>query len=137
MKYWIAVASKEHVLKGVNGGFSQVCHGKCSPLQRMKKGDFLIYYSSLEKFGIKIPCQSFTAIGKVKDDLVYPFDMGNGFVPYRRNIEYFPCKQVSILPLIVDLDFILDKKKWGFPFRFGFFQIGEKDFHTLQTKMLS
>ena len=26
--YWIAVASREHVRRGVAGGFAQVCHGK-------------------------------------------------------------------------------------------------------------
>jgi hypothetical protein len=28
LKYWIGVASKEHVLRGVDEGFAQVCHGK-------------------------------------------------------------------------------------------------------------
>jgi hypothetical protein len=26
--YWIGVALKDHVLKGVAGGFCQLCHGK-------------------------------------------------------------------------------------------------------------
>ncbi len=40
-KFWIGVVSKEHVLRGVEGGFCQVCHGKKRPLNRMKKGDYL------------------------------------------------------------------------------------------------
>ena len=48
MKFWIGTVSKEHVMKGVAGGFCQVCHGKQAPLNRMKKGDFLIYYNQLE-----------------------------------------------------------------------------------------
>ena len=36
-KFWIGVVSKEHVLRGVEGGFCQVCHGKKRPLNRMKK----------------------------------------------------------------------------------------------------
>ena len=28
MRYWIAVASREHVMLGVDAGFAQVCHGK-------------------------------------------------------------------------------------------------------------
>jgi len=57
-KFWIGVVSKEHVLRGVEGGFCQVCHGKKGPLNRMKKGDYLLYYSpkyqmkSLNEFGI-------------------------------------------------------------------------------------
>ena len=44
-RFWIGVVSKEHVLRGVEGGFCQVCHGKKVPLNRMKKGDYLLYYS--------------------------------------------------------------------------------------------
>lgn len=36
-KYWILVASREHVLKGESGGFIQVCHGKCAPLKKDAK----------------------------------------------------------------------------------------------------
>ena len=46
IKYWVATVSKEHTLRGVAGGFMQVCHGKQAPLKRMKKGDYLIVYSS-------------------------------------------------------------------------------------------
>lgn len=28
MRYWIVIASKEHVMRGVQGGFAQVFHGK-------------------------------------------------------------------------------------------------------------
>ena len=45
MKYWIGTVSQEHVLRGVAGGFCQVCHGKAAPLNRMKRGDWLLYYS--------------------------------------------------------------------------------------------
>lgn len=36
-KFWVGVVSKEHVQRGVKGGFCQVCHGKKGPLNRMKK----------------------------------------------------------------------------------------------------
>ena len=31
IKYWIIVASKDHVQMGVAGGFAQACHGKAQP----------------------------------------------------------------------------------------------------------
>ena len=31
MRYWLGVVSKEHVLRGVQGSFAQVCHGKKGP----------------------------------------------------------------------------------------------------------
>lgn len=71
-QYWIAVACKEHVQGGVQGGFAQVCHGKKSPLSRMKKADWIIYYSPATRFREKEPCRAFTAIGKVTSTLPYP-----------------------------------------------------------------
>jgi hypothetical protein len=36
-KYWIGVASYEHVQRGIKGGFAQVCHGKISTLKHMSE----------------------------------------------------------------------------------------------------
>lgn len=125
-KYWIVAVSKEHTLLGVEGCFMQVCHGKQAPLKRMKKDDLLLVYSS--KINMEKPekCQAFTAIGKVIDDDVYQFQMNENFKPFRRNIQFFESIDTSIMPLINDLDFILDKKYWGYPFRYGFFEITKK-----------
>ncbi|MHA4915566.1 EVE domain-containing protein, partial [Enterococcus faecium] len=48
MNYWIGVASRDHIARGVAGGFCQLCHGKAQALKRMKKGDWIIYYSPKE-----------------------------------------------------------------------------------------
>ncbi|MEO8074579.1 MAG: hypothetical protein ABI686_15195 [Acidobacteriota bacterium] len=42
-KYWIGVASKNHVLRGVKDGVAMLNHGKLAPLKKMKAGDFLVY----------------------------------------------------------------------------------------------
>ena len=135
-KYWIATVSKEHTLRGVAGGFMQVCHGKQAPLKRMKKGDYLIVYSSKITMERKEKCQAFTAIGQVIDDNVYEYEMTENFKPYRRNINFLQCEESSIIPLINDLEFIPNKKSWGYPFRYGFFEIKENDFNTITLKML-
>ncbi len=44
MRYFIGVASREHVRVGVEGGFAQFSHGKLSPARRLSKGDWVIYY---------------------------------------------------------------------------------------------
>jgi len=87
-RFWIAVASREHVLRGIAGGFAQVCHGKSSPLKRMTKGDWIIYYSPTEIFGEKNPCRRFTALGQINDTEPYMFAMSNDFVPWRRNVSF-------------------------------------------------
>lgn len=134
-RFWIAVVSKEDVLLGVEGNYMQACHGKKAPLTRMKKGDgFLFYSSKISMNGIK-KCQAFTAIGEVKDDIVYQFQISESFIPFRRNIDFFKSQDVSILPLIEELEFVQDKKKWGYNFRYGFLEICEKDFNFIQSKM--
>lgn len=136
VKNWIIVASKDHVKVGVAHGIAQACHGKSSPLQRMKKGDFVIYYSGKQTMGKPDKCQEFTAIGTVRTEETYTVKVSADFYPSRREIEFFECKNVSILPLIDDLDFIPNKKSWGYPFRFGFFEINQKDFELISSKML-
>ena len=73
---------------GVAGGFAQACHGKAQPLKRMQEGDGILYYSSKRYFGKEDKCQAFTAIGKVKDEEVYAFQMSENFCPFRRNIIF-------------------------------------------------
>jgi len=38
MRYWIGVASKNHVALGVAGGFCQIAHGKAAPLKLWQSG---------------------------------------------------------------------------------------------------
>jgi hypothetical protein len=135
-KYWLAVVSKEHTMRGVTGSFVQVCHGKQAPLKRMKPNDWLLVYSpKLSMEGDK-KCQAFTAIGQAMDEEVYPFQMTPTFRPFRRNIKFYDCEETSILPLTNELEFIQNKKSWGFPFRFGFFEVNETDFNLIVSKML-
>lgn len=135
MRYWIAVASKEHVMRGVQGGFAQVCHGKAGPLKQMKADDWIIYYSPTLQFGEKQPCRSFTAIGKIREREPYPYRMSDDFIPYRRDVDFLPASEVPIVPLIEMLSFIKDKSKWGFPFRRGCFSISQADFEVIASRM--
>lgn len=135
MRHWIAVASKEHVVRGVEGGFAQVCHGKGGPLKRMHADDWIIYYSPTIRFGEKEPCRAFTAIGRIKAGEPYPFRMSDDFVPYRRDVQFVPAVETPIVPLIDQLSFIHDKAKWGFPFSRGCFSIPEPDFQVIASLM--
>ena len=136
-QYWIVVASRDHVMRGVAGGFMQANHGKQAPLKRMKPGDWVIFYSPKQFLESDAKCQAFTAIGRVSDGEIYQFVLTEDFVPFRRNVQFYTAKEVSILPLIDALDFIPNKKAWGYPFRFGFFEIGKKDFDLIHNNMLS
>lgn len=136
MRYWVGVASRDHVDRGIYGGFCQLCHGKARPLERMSVGDWIIYYSPREIFEETAPCQKFTAIGEVAGSEIYPFEMFPGFVPYRRDIRFLEARDAPVRPLIGKLSFIKDKSKWGYTFRFGHFEISRTDFELIATAML-
>ena len=133
--YWIAVASAEHVRRGRDEGFMQVSHGKAAPLQRIKPGDRVVYYSPAVTLGGKDGLQSFTAIGKVKDREPYVFDMWKGFRPYRRDVKWAKAKEAPIRPLLDALEFTAGKTNWGYQLRFGLFPVSEADFRLIAKPM--
>lgn len=135
-KFWVGVASKEHVENGVKLGICQFCHGKISPAKRLQKGDFVIYYSSKISMENSELYQKFTAIGEVIDDVPYQVDMGSDFKPYRRNIKYLNACHVDIKPLIPILSFIKNKTSWGYVFRYGFLEIDQESFEIIATLMV-
>ena len=134
-RFWIGVVSREHVRRGVAGGFAQLGHGKSAPLKRMRAGDGLIYYSPRLSYPDGAPCQRFTAIGVVETGEVYQHDMGGGFVPYRIDMAYLPCREAPIRPLIPRLSFIKDKAHWSAPFRFGLASVPARDFALIARHM--
>ena len=135
-RYWIGVASKEHVENGVRLGICQFCHGKSAPAKRLQKGDYVIYYSSKITMEGSELYQKFTAIGIVKDDMPYQVEMESGFKPFRRNIDYLDAKHVDIKPLIPILPFIKNKNAWGYVFRYGFLEIDQQSFEVISKEML-
>ena len=126
-KNWIAVASAEHVRLGRKKGFMQVCHGKAAPLKRIHPGDGVVYYSPTAVFRGKDKLQSFTPIGIVKDGVPYEADMGGGFQPFRRDVDWCAAEEAPIKPLLDRLEFTSAKSNWGYQLRFGLFEICEHD----------
>jgi hypothetical protein len=133
--HWIAVASAEHVRRGLEGSFMQVCHGKAAPIKRISPGDGVAYYSPTETFGGKNRLQAFTAIGFVRAGEPYLFDMGAGFRPFRRNVAWASAVQAPIRPLLDQLEFTAGNPNWGYQFRFGVLAISERDFSVIATAM--
>jgi len=133
--HWIGVASAEHVRRGRSGGFMQLGHGKAAPLQRVKPGDRIVYYSPTVILGKKDGLQAFTAIGTVKDGEPYVADMGKGFKPYRRDVNWAKAEEAPIAPLLDKLEFTAGKTNWGYKFRFGLFPISAADFRSIAKAM--
>lgn len=136
-KNWIAVASAEHARFGRDAanGFMQVGHGKLAPLKRIHADDRVAYYSPTAVYGVKDDMQSFVSIGIVQSGEPYAFDMGNGFVPYRRDVVYLLAQEVPITPLLDNFEFIENRQRWGYKFRFGLFDISDHDMQLIAQAM--
>ena len=134
-RYWLIVAARDHVQKGVEGGFCQANHGKARNLKRMRKNDGVVFYSPKEQFGETTPLRAFTALGRVSGETVYQSPMAPDFEPFRRDIRFETVHEVPIQPLIDKLDFIRNKTNWGVTFRFGFLEIPEPDFERIAELM--
>jgi predicted RNA-binding protein len=137
MKYWINTISRDHVRRGVAGGFTQANHGKASGLKRLKAGDWIVFYSPKTSYQDGEPLQAFTAIGQIADDDMYQFEMAPDFIPWRRKVDFKPCAETPIKPFIDDLSFIADKTHWGYRFRFGLFEIPEADFELIRNVIVA
>ena len=136
-KNWIAVASAEHARRGrdeTSPGFMQVGHGKLAPLKRVQAGDRVAYYSPTVVFGVQDKFQSFVSIGLVQPGEPYQVDMG-GFLPYRRDVFYLPSREAAIAPLLDAFEFVEDRSRWGYKFRFGLFNVSDADMRLIAGAM--
>jgi hypothetical protein len=134
-RHWIAVASADHARRGRELGIMQVCHGKGDPLRRVQAGDGVVYYSPTIAFRGSDRLQAFTMIGRARDDRVYQADMGGGFRPFRRDVDYADAEETAIQPLLEHLEFTRGRKNWGYAFRFGLVEISSSDFETIAAAM--
>lgn len=137
MKYWIASVSKDHVLRWKSEGIMQVCHGKKTPLTRIKAGDKVLFYSWKDSFPNGNIYQKFTALAQALDDDIYQFQISEDFCPFRRKVHFLDFPEKEIRPLLENLSFITDIKHWGYPFRFGLFEISQKDFENIVSSKLT
>jgi hypothetical protein len=135
MTNWINTVSRDHVQRGVRGRFTQANHGKADALRRMARGDWIIFYSPRTEHPDGAPVQAFTAIGQVVDDEPYQVEVSPDFQPWRRNVDFLDCAETPVRPLIDELEFIENKQRWGYKFRFGVFKIPDSDFERIRAAM--
>lgn len=134
-RYWIGVASRDHVRLGVRGGFLQLGHGKLAPVKRLSKGDYIIYYSPRATFPDGEPLRAFTALGKVLDDEPMQCEQTESFHPHRRRVRYSKVRETPIAPLLSQLEITKKLKNWGMIFRRSSFEVSEGDFEILRATM--
>ena len=134
-RFWIGVASRDHVMRGVAGGFCQLGHGKAAPVKRLARGDWIAYYSPRTALEGGEPVQAFTAIGQIKSGEPYQADMGGGFRPIRRDVDYLTALEAPIRPLLDRLSFTRSSPSWGYAFRRGSFAVSVDDFLVIAEAM--
>ena|SRR5579871_125721 len=135
MRFWIGVASRDHVMAGVAGGFCQLGHGKAAPVKRLAPGDWIIYYSPRTALHGGEPLQAFTAIGRVMPGEPYTAAIGRGFTPTRRDVLFISSCEAPIRPLLDHLSFSAKSRSWGQVLRRGLFEIKERDFRIIAEAM--
>ena len=135
IRFWIGVASHEHVQRGVELGIAQFNHGKRAPTARMHQGDWLIYYSPHTSSPSGAPLQAFTAVGQMTSETPYQVTLPDGFQPFLHTVGYLPCRPVPIQEVLEELTFLPDKQHWGARFRFGRLAVSRTDFQRLARTM--
>jgi EVE domain len=127
-RHFLAVATAEAVGRAVAGGYVEINGGKAGPLERMRVGDALVYYSSPRERDGGVPLQAFTALAWTTGQSIYRAGIPDGDGPFRRAARYAPASPAPIRPLIDSLDFIRNKSHWGAALRFGFLALPAADF---------
>ena len=106
MRYWVNSVAREKQESGLAGNADR--------FKRVSPGDRVVFYAPKKD-------KRFTAIAEVVDD--------------RHNVAFVEVRDAPIQPLIEELEFIPNKQRWGFPFRRGFFEIGEADYQKIARAM--
>lgn len=134
-RYWIGVASRDHVETAVADGFVQLNHGKAGPLERLQPGDGFAFYSPRATYPRGPMLQAFTAIGRVADGPIYETQASGAIQAFRRPAAYLNATPAPIKPLLEQLTFIRSKASWGAAFRFGLARVPRDDFATIAAAM--
>jgi len=134
-RFWIGVASRDHVDLGVKGHFVQLNHGQQAAVRRLKAGDGVIMYSPRTAYPDGERLQAFTAIGTVVTGDVYQVEVTPAFKPHRVDCHFAPSKETPIKALVERLSFIKNKSHWGAAFRFGHVEVPASDFALIAERM--
>ncbi len=134
-KVWVGVASREHVIAAVRGGFCQLNHGREAPVRRLSPGDWIIFYSPRTRMEGGEALQAFTAVGTIIDERPFQVEQGKGFYPFRRETRYLKTKEAPIQPMLDDLTFTQGRSNWGRTLRRGVFEISREDYARIAHAM--
>jgi hypothetical protein len=134
-RFWIGVASLDHVAAGVAGGFCMFAHGKHEAVKRVRPGDWIAYYSPRKGMRGGGKVAAFTAVGRIREGEPYSAVMAPGRTGFRRDVGYRDARAAPIAPLLDALAFVTDRAHWGVHFRRPLFAVGRDDFERIARAM--
>ena len=139
-KFWLIVASRDHVKTGLENGFAQSCHGKKTWISKPKKGDKVVFYSSKIEFGNTSKdnkLMKFTALGTFNSDEITTSEISEKTF-FRRAVDFEKIiQEIPIKNLLNKLEFIKNKDRWGIEVRNGMREIPKNDFLLIENLMLN
>jgi len=56
-------------------------------------------------------------------------------VPFRRDVRYVPAQEAPIAQLLDAFEFVEDRARWGYKFRFGLFKVSDHDMALIASAM--
>jgi hypothetical protein len=136
--YWLLSVSRDHVISARSLGIVQACHGRSGPVQRMKPGDGIVFYSARHQIKGKDLCQRFTGIATIQDGGAYQEIASESFRPWRRHAKFEePAKEVDLRTVLPKLACLHNGAVgWGQALRRGVIKIGESDWQILREAMV-
>ena len=81
-RFWVGVASREHVVAAVRGAFCQLNHGKEAPVRRLQMGDRIVFYTPRERMEGGESLQAFTAAERIVDEVPCQVEQSKDFRPF-------------------------------------------------------
>lgn len=136
IRYWLAVAHRDHVRRAVEHGVAQLTFGRREGLDRMRESDGLAFYSARD-LPDGNPVRAFTAVGRVTDDDLYRVGgVDSGWRPWRRRVDFrADVADAPIRPLLHVLEFTRHTADWGLQLRAGFLELSRHDFEVIEQAM--
>lgn len=134
--YWIGVAAAEHVEGGIAGGFCMLGHGRHEAVKRLKRGDWLAYYSprrALDPRSAEV--RAFTAIGVVASDEPVERQMSPQRTGWSRAVDWLQASPAPVRPLLPLLSFVKDPVHWGMAFRRSVIKASHDDMALIAKAM--
>ncbi|WP_241986885.1 EVE domain-containing protein [Cryobacterium fucosi] len=137
IRYWLGVAPREQVLRGVSMGLAQAGRGSRAALEDMRESDGVVYYSpKTDADGETL--REFTAIGWIAEGGAGQIGQAGAgsYRPWRHQVDYdTDAVAASIRPLLTVLEFTRDDPDWGYQLRRGLIEISRHDYDLIRRQM--